>query len=148
MKAITENQLHDFLINSRHSCKKYCLHNSTLWGITITVDPWIKFGLRKGDRFIKKLSFFRVFLRWSWTFFSPIGLVSFIDPLHQKLAKAWCWKLPKYENWHFSRSYPLKVWPPLSPKFSRWPQFFFKILTTVTKGSITPKSEGVPDVRD
>ena len=30
MKAITENQLHDFLINSRHSCKKYCLHNSTL----------------------------------------------------------------------------------------------------------------------
>ena len=30
MKAITQNQLHDFLINSRHSCKKYCLHNSTL----------------------------------------------------------------------------------------------------------------------
>ena len=30
MKGITENQLHDFLINSRHSCKKYCLHNSTL----------------------------------------------------------------------------------------------------------------------
>ena len=30
MKAIAENQLHDFLINSRHSWKKYCLHNSTL----------------------------------------------------------------------------------------------------------------------
>ena len=30
MKAITENQLHDFLINSRHSCKKYRLHNSIL----------------------------------------------------------------------------------------------------------------------
>ena len=30
MKAITEHQLHDVLINSRHSCKKYCLHNSTL----------------------------------------------------------------------------------------------------------------------
>ena len=29
-KAITENQLHDFLINSRHSCKKYCSHNCTL----------------------------------------------------------------------------------------------------------------------
>ena len=29
MKAITENQLHDFLINSRHSGKKYYLHNST-----------------------------------------------------------------------------------------------------------------------
>ena len=24
MKAITENQLHDFLINSIYSCKKYC----------------------------------------------------------------------------------------------------------------------------
>ena len=24
LKAISENQLHDFLINSRHSCKKYC----------------------------------------------------------------------------------------------------------------------------
>ena len=30
MKAITENQLHDFLINSRHSCKEYCLHNCIL----------------------------------------------------------------------------------------------------------------------
>ena len=30
MKAITENQLHDFLINSRHSWKKYCLHSFTL----------------------------------------------------------------------------------------------------------------------
>ena len=26
MKAITENQLNDFLINSKHPCKKYCLH--------------------------------------------------------------------------------------------------------------------------
>ena len=53
MKAITENQFHDFLINSRHSCKKYCLHNSTLRGITVTVDPRIKYGLRKGDRLVK-----------------------------------------------------------------------------------------------
>ena len=30
VKAITENQLHDFLIDSKHSCKKYCLHNCTL----------------------------------------------------------------------------------------------------------------------
>ena len=30
MKAIAENQLQDFLINSRHSFKKYCLHDSTL----------------------------------------------------------------------------------------------------------------------
>ena len=27
MKVITENQLHDYLINSRYSCKKYCSHN-------------------------------------------------------------------------------------------------------------------------
>ena len=57
MKTITENQLHDFPINSRHSCKKYCLHNSTLWGITITADPRIKFGLRKGDCFVKSCLF-------------------------------------------------------------------------------------------
>ena len=47
MKAITENQLHDF--NSGYSFKKYCLHNSTLLGITITAVPRIKFGLRKGS---------------------------------------------------------------------------------------------------
>ena len=54
MKAITENQLHDFLINSRYSCKKYCLHNSTLLGITITVHPRIKFGLRKGEHLFRQ----------------------------------------------------------------------------------------------
>ena len=119
-----EKSIARFLINSRHSCKKYCLHNFTLWGITITVDPRIKFGLRKGDCFVKKLSFSRVFPRWSWIFFSSIGLVSFVDPLHQKLAKAWCWKLLKYYNWHFSRSDPLKVWPPFLPNFPGDPDFF------------------------
>ena len=63
MKAITENQWHDFLINSKHSCKKYCLHNCTLCGITITIYSRIKFGFRKGDCFVKKMSFLRVFLR-------------------------------------------------------------------------------------
>ena len=57
-RAITENQLHDFLINSRHSSKKYCLHNFTLWGATITIDPEIKCGLRKGD-FFKKVVIFQ-----------------------------------------------------------------------------------------
>ena len=33
--------LHDFLINSRHSDKKYCFYNCTLGGTTITVDPRI-----------------------------------------------------------------------------------------------------------
>ena len=68
IKASTENQLHDFLINSRHSHENYCLHNCTLWGITVTIDPLIKFGLRVGDCFVKKLSFSCVFLRWSSRF--------------------------------------------------------------------------------
>ena len=55
MKAITENQLHDFLINSRYSCKKCCLHNSTLLGTTVTVDPRM---LRKGDCFCHFPEFF------------------------------------------------------------------------------------------
>ena len=87
IKAITENQLNNLLINNRHSYKKYCLHNCTWWGITITVDPWIKFGLRKGDRFVKKLSFSCVCLRWLWIF-SLIELIPFIDPLHQKNRKS------------------------------------------------------------
>ena len=44
VKAITENQLHDFLINSRHSFKKYCLHSSTLSGVTITDKIWAQEG--------------------------------------------------------------------------------------------------------
>ena len=59
MKPINENQLDDFLI--KHSCKKYCLHNCTLWGITITVDPRIKFDLKKGDCFVKKCQFTEFF---------------------------------------------------------------------------------------
>ena len=69
MKAITENRLHDFLINSRHSRKKYCLHNSTLLGITITLDPRIKFGLRKGDCFVKKVVIFPSFSSVIMNFF-------------------------------------------------------------------------------
>ena len=114
MKAITENQLHDFLINNRYSCKKYCLHNSRLLGITITVDPQIKFGirkkyclhnstllgitikvhppikfgLRKGEHlFRQKVVIFPSFSSVIMNFFSPIGLISPIDPLHQKYQK-------------------------------------------------------------
>ena len=88
MKAITENQLHDSLINSRHSCKKYCLHNSTLWGITITVDIWIKFGFRKGELLRQKVVISPSFSSVNMNLFSPIGQISLIDPLHQKIAKA------------------------------------------------------------
>ena len=42
---------------------------------------------------------------------------------------------------------PLKLRPSLCPKFFRWPQFFFKILTTGAKAYIKQKSEGFPDVR-
>ena len=48
---------HDFLINSRHSCKKYCLHNSTLWGIAITVDPRIILGSGRGIVWSKAVIF-------------------------------------------------------------------------------------------
>ena len=148
MKAITENQLHDFLINSRHSCEKYCLHNSTLSGITITIDLRIKFGLRKGDYFIKQLSFSRVFLQWSWTFSHWSNWFRLLILL-TKTSKSLMLEVAKVLKLTlFSLSDPLKVWPPLSPKFSWWPQFFFKILTTGAKGGIIPKSEWVPDVRD
>ena len=43
---------------------------------------------------------------------------------------------------------PEKFDPRFLPNFPGDPNFFFKILTTGTKGSIIPKSEGVPDVRD
>ena len=148
MKATTENQLHYFLIDSRHSCKKYCLHNSTLWGITITIDPRIKFGLRKGDCFVKKLSFSQVFLPWSWFFFL-INRTSFIYwSSSPKNGKSLMLEVAKVLKLTLFSVRSLKVWSPLSPKFSRWPQYFFKILTTGTKGSIIPKSEGVPDVWD
>ena len=164
MKAITENQLHDFLINSRHSCKKYCLHNSTLWRITITVDPRIKFGLRKGDCFVKKLSFSRVLLRWSWIFFLA-NRTSFVyrssssktsKSLMLKVAKVlkltlFSVKSLKSLTLAFSQIFSVKSLKSLTLAFSQIfsvTQFFFKILTIGTKGSIIPKSEGVPDVRD
>ena len=43
---------------------------------------------------------------------------------------------------------PQKFDPRFLPNFPGDPNVFFKILTTGTKGSIVPKSEGVPDVRD
>ena len=145
MKAITENQLHDFLINSRHSCKKYCLHNSTLWGITITVHPRIKFGLRKGDCFIKMLSFFssvimNFFLtnRTSFVYWSSSPKTS--KSLMLEVAKVLKLTL-------FSVRSLKSLTPAFSQIFPVTP-IFFKILTADTKGSIIPKSEGVPDLRD
>ena len=149
MKATTENQLHDFLISCGHSCKKYCVHNWALWGITITVDPPIKFELKKGDCFFKKVLFSRVFPRWPWFFFLT-DQTNFLywssSPKRKQKPDVGSCQSTKIDN--FSRSDPLKVWQPLSPRFFRWLQLSFKIFTTGTKGGIIPKSERNPDVRD
>ena len=55
---------------------------------SLTNRGWVEFGLRKGDCFVEKVVIFPSFSSVIMNFFSPIGLVSFIDPLHQKLAKA------------------------------------------------------------
>ena len=51
------------LINRRHSHEKGCFHNCTLWAITITVDPWIKFDLRMEIACQKIVIFLFFFLR-------------------------------------------------------------------------------------
>ena len=124
MKAITENQLHDFVINSRHSCKKYWLHSCTFWEITITVDRRIKFRLRKGDCSWKRCFFSRVSLRWPWNLFSSIRLISFIDPLYQKASKILMLEVAKVLNLTLLSVRSLKSLTRLSPKFFWGPQFF------------------------
>ena len=111
---MTENQLHDFLINSRYSCKKCCLHNSTLLGITITVDPGIKFGLRKGNCFCHFPEFF----------FSSIGVISPVDPLHQKYQKPDIGSCQTTKIDTFLGQIPSKSDPHLLPDFSGNPNFF------------------------
>ena len=80
-------------------------------------------------------------------FFSPIGLVSFIDPLHQKTSKSLMLEVAKVLKLTLFSVRSLKS---LTPAFSQiFPvtPMFFKILTTGTKGSKILKSEGVPDVK-
>ena len=147
MKAITENQLHNFLINSRDSYKKCCLHSCTLWGITITIDPLIKFWLRKGDCFVKKLSFSFVFLRWSWIFFT--NRTDFIywstSPKNSRNLMLEVANLLKLTL--FSVRSLKTLTPAFSQIFPVTPIFFLKILTTSTKECIIQKPEGVRDVR-
>ena len=47
-----------------------------------------KIWAQGGRLFRQKVVIFPSFSSVIMNFFSPIGLVSFIDPLHQKLAKA------------------------------------------------------------
>ena len=81
-------------------------------------------------------------------FFSPMGLVSFIDPVRQKLAKACAGSCQSTKIDPFLGQIPQKFDSRFLPNFPGEPNIFFKILTTGTKGSIIPKSEGVSDVRD
>ena len=47
------------------------------------IDPRIKFGLRKGEYFVKTFHFPAIFFCDN-DFFSLIELISIVDPLHQK----------------------------------------------------------------
>ena len=69
-RSIAEDQLHDFLINGRYYCKKYCSHSSTLLGITITVDSLIKFGLKKFAIFPSFSSVIMNFFLTNWANFA------------------------------------------------------------------------------
>ena len=79
---------------------------------------------------------------------SPIGLVSFIDLLHQKLQKpdVGSCQSTKIDTFLCQR-YLKSLTAAFSQIFPVTPSFF-KILTIGTNRSIIPKSEGVPDVRD
>ena len=148
MKAITENQLHDFLINSRHSCKKYCLYNSTLWGISITVDPGIKVGLRKGRLFRQKVVIFLSFSSVITIFFLT-NRTSFVYwSSSPKASKSLMLEVAKVLKLTLFSVRSLKSLTPAFSQIFQVTPIFFKILTTGTKWSIIPKSEGVPDVRD
>ena len=65
-----------------------------------------------------------IFMRFSsviMIFFSLIELISFIDPLHQKEQQSLMLEVAKVLKFSSvnSRSDPLKLIPPLSPKFFR-----------------------------
>ena len=146
VKAITENQMHNFPINGRHSHKKYCSHSGTLWGITITVDPRIKLGLSMGDCFVKKLSF-PAFLFGDHEFFFT-NQTNFVcwstSPKNSKIL------MLEVANVIKLTLFSVRSLKTLTPAFSQtFPvtPMFFKILTTDTKGCIIQKSKGVSDVR-
>ena len=136
-KAIIQNQLHDFQINSIHSCKKHCLHNCTSWGIAITVDPRIKFGLRKGDCFVEKMSCSPIFFAVTMNFFLT-NLTYFVywssSPKNNKTLMLEVAKILKLT---LVSGISLKSLTPASYQIFRW-----------TKLGIIPKSERNPDVRD
>ena len=90
-----------------------------------------------------------IFLRFSsmiMNFFSLIELNFVYIPTSPKNSKSLLLEVAKVLKWTLFSVRSLKLRPPLSPNFSSHPNFFFKVLTTGTKGCVTQKFEGFPDV--
>ena len=90
MKGITENQLHDFLINSKHILQEMLFaqfHIMRNYNYHKSLD---KIWAQEGRLFRQKIDIFPSFSLVIMNFFSPSELISFID---QKIAS---WKLPKH----------------------------------------------------
>ena len=114
----------------------------------ITVDLRIKFGLRKGNCFVKKVIIFLSFSSVIMSFFLTNRTSFVYQSSSPKTSKSLMLEVAKVLKLTLFSVRSLKS---LTPAFSQiFPvtPIFFKILTTGTKGSIIPKSEGVPDVRD
>ena len=84
VKVITENQLYNFLINSRHSYKNIVFTVAHYEGYRRSSD---KIWAQDGSCFVKNCHF-PAFFFGDHDFYSLIELISFIDSLHQKIAKA------------------------------------------------------------
>ena len=78
-------------------------------------------------------------------FFSPIGLISFIDPLHKNSKSLMLEVTCVLKLTLFSVRSLKSLTSAFSQIFPVTP-IFFKILTTGNRGGIILKSEGVPDV--
>ena len=92
MKAITENQLHDFLINSRHSCKKKLLAQLHIMRDYNNRRSSDKIWAQERRLFRQNNVIFPSFSSVTMNFFSPIGLISFMDPSSVKGSLlSLCW---------------------------------------------------------
>ena len=88
VKAITENQLHNFLINSRDSYKKMLFTQLHIMRDYNHHRSSHKILASEGKLFHQKVViFFPSFFFSNHEFFSLIELISFVDPLHQKIAE-------------------------------------------------------------
>ena len=106
-----------------------------------------KIWAQEGRLFRQKVVIFPSFSSVIMNFFSPIGLISPIDPLPQKYQK---------NDTGSCQSTKIDILSVRSLKSSTATfsqifsvsTIFFKILTAGSKVGIIPKSEGVSDVRD